>query len=89
MKGKGKHWGSLTAPCGSEYQQKSSGAQGRTSGTKSSMLDKSASKEYQQKSSGESHGGSPSGKFLGATKGNKDFNPNHTKNTPHGSYKGS
>ena len=39
-------------------------------------------------SSGESHPGSPSSKFIGATKGNKDLPPNRTAGVSQGSYAG-
>lgn len=35
-------------------------------------------KEYQQHSSGSSGSGSPSSKFIGSTKGNKDLPPNRS-----------
>ena len=52
-------------------------------------LTKQPGKEYQQHSSGDSGNGSPSSKFLGATKGNRDLNPNRTAGAPaQGGYKG-
>ena len=45
--------------------------------------------EYDQVSSGGSGSGSPSSKFIGATKGNKDLPPNRTAGGPsQGGYKG-
>ena len=87
---KGKHWGKLTAQPGTEYQQRSSGADGRSeSATRSNMLEGRSKTEYDQKSSpGTSGKGTPSGKFLGPTKGNSDFPPDHTKGTPMGKYAG-
>lgn len=40
-------------------------------------------------SSGEGHGGSPSSKFIGPTKGNSDLPCNRTKGVSQGSYAGS
>lgn len=52
-------------------------------------LTKQPGAEYQQHSSGSSGSGSPSSKFLGATKGNKDLPPNRTAGGPsQGGYKG-
>lgn len=48
-----------------------------------------AKPEYNQRSSGSSGSGSPSSKFLGGTKGNRDLNPNRTAGAPaQGGYKG-
>lgn len=45
--------------------------------------------EYDQVSHGSSGSGSPSSKFIGATKGNRDLNPNRTAGAPaQGGYKG-
>ena len=41
-------------------------------------LTKQPGKEYQQHSSGDSGNGSPSSKFIGHTKGNKDLPPNRS-----------
>lgn len=40
-------------------------------------------------SSGESHGGSPSSKFIGKTKGNSDLPCNRSAGVSAGGYKGS
>jgi hypothetical protein len=39
-------------------------------------------------SSGESHSGSPSSKFIGSTKGNKDLPTNRSSGVKQGGYKG-
>jgi hypothetical protein len=82
-----KSWAPLTKLRGTEYQQVSSGeSHGGNTGGK--FVPGAPSGEYRTNTSGESHSAVKHGKFCGPTKGNSDLPPDHTKNTPQGSYSG-
>lgn len=82
---KGKAWGSLTAKVGEGYRQVTNESHsGPPSGQ---FLPGSCSGEFRTNVAG-SHGGTPSSKFLGPTKGNSDLPMNRTKGVDQGGYKG-
>jgi hypothetical protein len=82
-----KSWAPLTQVKGSEYQQVSSG-ESHDGAPGGKFVPGTPSGEYRTNTSGESHSNVNGGKFLSGTKGNSDLPPDHTKNTPQGSYKG-
>ena len=54
-----------------------------------SLVSKPKAESLVGPSSGESHGGAPSSKFIGKTKGNSDLPCNRTSGVSAGSYAGS
>ncbi len=78
---KGTAWGNLMGAVKEGYRQVSTRtASGRPSGK---FVADSRTAEFATNVAG-SHGGTPSGKFCGPTKGNKDLPINRSSNVPGG-----